>query len=245
MGKEPVMNDLIRLVVGFDARETIAYHVFCQSVLENTSLPVSFLPLVEKSLAVYKENHHDGSNRFTYTRFLTPFLMNFEGWAIFADGDMVCRRDIAELWKLRDSSKAVQVVKHDYLTKSSTKYLGNKNENYPRKNWSSVILWNCGHPENRCLTPDLVSSKDGKFLHRFQWLADSLVGELDKEWNWLAIEYDDNPSAKLIHYTLGTPCFRDFRDSSSSEHWHRVLANMLNGIDGVDQLFESVVKPSK
>ena len=245
MDKRLVMNDLIRLVVGFDARETIAYHVFCQSVLENTSLPVSFLPLVEKSLAVYKETHHDGSNRFTYTRFLTPFLMGFEGWAIFADGDMVCRRDIAELWKLRDASKAVQVVKHDYLTKSSTKYLGNKNENYPRKNWSSVILWNCGHPENRCLTPDLVSSKDGSFLHRFKWLADSLIGELDKEWNWLAIEYDDYPSAKLIHYTLGTPCFRDFRDCSSSEHWHRVLANTLNGIDGVDQLFEIVVKPRK
>lgn len=241
MDKRLVMNDLIRLVVGFDARETIAYHVFCQSVLENTSLPVSFLPLVEKSLAVYKETHHDGSNRFTYTRFLTPFLMNFEGWAIFADGDMVCRSDIAELWKLRDASKAVQVVKHEYLTKSSTKYLGNKNENYPRKNWSSVILWNCGHPENRCLTPDLVSSKDGKFLHRFQWLADSLVGEFDKEWNWLAIEYDDNPSAKLIHYTLGTPCFRDFRDCSSSEHWHRVLVNTLNGIDDVDQIFESIM----
>ena len=245
MGKESVMNDLVRLVVGFDARETIAYHVFCQSVLEKTSLPVSFLPLVEQSLAVYKETHQDGSNRFTYTRFLTPFLMDFEGWAIFADGDMVCRRDIAELWKLRDSSKAVQVVKHDYLTKSSTKYLGNKNENYPRKNWSSVILWNCGHPENRCLTPEFVSSKDGTFLHRFKWLADSLIGELDKEWNWLAIEYDDNPSANLIHYTLGTPCFRDFRDCSSSEHWHRVLANTLNGIDGVDQLFESVVKPIK
>ena len=239
------MNDLVRLVVGFDARETIAYHVFCQSVLEKTSLPVSFLPLVEPSLAGYKENHHDGSNRFTYTRFLTPFLMDFKGWAIFADGDMVCKSDIAELWKLRDASKAVQVVKHDYLTKSSTKYLGNKNENYPRKNWSSVILWNCGHPENRCLTPEFVSSKDGSYLHRFKWLADSLIGELDKEWNWLAIEYDDNPSANLIHYTLGTPCFRDFRDCSSSEHWHRALANTLNGIDGADQLFESVVKPIK
>jgi hypothetical protein len=127
----------------------------------------------------------------------------------------------------------------------STKYLGNKNENYPRKNWSSLILWNCGHPENRCLTPEFVSSKDGTFLHRFKWLADSLIGELDKEWNWLAIEYDDNPSANLIHYTLGTPCFRDFRDCASSEHWHRALANTLNGIDGADQLFESVVKPIK
>ena len=239
------MNDLVRLVVGFDARETIAYHVFCQSVLEKTLLPVSFLPLVEQSLAGYRENHQDGSNRFTYTRFLTPFLMDFEGWAIFADGDMVCKRDISELWKLRDSSKALQVVKHDYLTKSSTKYLGNKNDNYPRKNWSSVILWNCGHPENRCLTPDFVSSKNGSFLHRFQWLSDALIGELDKEWNWLAIEYDDNPSANLIHYTLGTPCFRDYWDCSSSEHWHRALANTLNGIDVGVQSFELIVKSTK
>jgi lipopolysaccharide biosynthesis glycosyltransferase len=236
------MNDLVRLVVGFDARETIAYHVFCQSVLENTSLPVSFLPLVENSLNAYKESHNDGSNRFTYTRFLTPFLMGFEGWAIFADGDMVCRHDIAELWKLRDSSKAVQVVKHDYMTKSAIKYLGNKNDNYPRKNWSSVILWNCGHPDNRCLTPALVSSKDGAFLHRFKWLSDSLIGELDKGWNWLAIEYEDNPNAKLIHYTLGTPCFRDFRDCSSSEHWHQVLAKTLNGFDDPEQIVEMLVK---
>ena len=239
------MNDLVRVVVGFDARETIAYHVFCQSVLEKTSLPVSFLPLVEQSLAGYRESHQDGSNRFTYTRFLTPFLMGFEGWAIFADGDMVCKRDISELWKLRDSSKALQVVKHDYLTKSSTKYLGDKNDNYPRKNWSSVILWNCGHPENRCLTPDFVSSKNGSFLHRFQWLSDALIGELDKEWNWLAIEYDDNPSANLIHYTLGTPCFRDYWDCSSSEHWHRALANTLNGIDVGVQSFELIVKSTK
>ena len=239
------MVEKINIVVGFDQREAIAYHVFTQSILEKASLPVTFHPLAINTLSSYSEKHTDRSNDFVYSRFLTPYLNNYQGWAIFADGDMVCRRDIAELWKLRDSSKAVQVVKHDYLTKSSTKYLGNKNENYPRKNWSSVVLWNCGHPENRCLTPNFVLSKDGSFLHRFQWLADSLIGELDREWNWLAIEYDENPSANLIHYTLGTPCFRDFRDCSSSEHWHRVLANTLNGIDGVDQLFESVLKPTK
>jgi lipopolysaccharide biosynthesis glycosyltransferase len=233
------VNDLVRLVVGFDSRETIAYHVFSQSVLDKTSLPVSFLPLVEQSLAGYQETHCDGSNRFTYTRFLTPLLMDFKGWAVFADGDMVCRQDIARLWALRDPTKAVQVVKHDYLTKSSTKYLGNKNENYPRKNWSSLVLWNCGHPANACLTPEFVASKNGAFLHRFQWLEDAQIGELDKGWNWLAIEYDDNPDASLIHYTLGTPCFDDYRDCASSEHWHQALADMLKGIDDTKDYFES------
>jgi len=233
------MTDLVRLVVEFDVRETVAYHVFCQSVLEKTSLPVSFLPLVEKSIAGYHETHYDASNRFTYTRFLTPFLMNFEGWAIFADGDMVCNRDIATLWKCRDPSKAVQVVKHDYQTKSSIKYLGNRNENYLRKNWSSLVIWNCGHPENRCLTPEFISSKNGAYLHRFQWLYDYLIGDLDKGWNWLAIEYDENPKASLIHYTLGTPCFRDYRTSSSSAHWHKALSNALVGIDDAQTYFKN------
>lgn len=239
------MTDIVRIVVGFDDRETIAYHVFCQSVLEKTSLPVSFLPLVESSLADYRRTYNDGSNKFTYTRFLTPFLMGFEGWAIFADGDMVCNSDIAELWQQRDPSKAVQVVKHDYTTKSSTKYLGGKNENYPRKNWASLIIWNCGHPDNSCLTPSFIASKDGSFLHRFHWLADPLIGGLDKSWNWLAIEFDENPNANLIHYTLGTPCFRDYRDCSSSIYWHQALGNALQGIEGASLHVENISELAK
>lgn len=232
------MVDFVRIIVGFDAREAVAYHVFCQSVLEKTTLPVSFMPLVEHSLAEYRETHNDGSNRFTYTRFLTPYLMDFKGWAIFADGDMVCNSDIRQLWLQRDSSKAVQVVKHEYKTKSKVKYLGNKNEDYPRKNWSSLILWNCGHPDNRCLTPDFISTKEGSFLHRFQWLANQKIGELEKCWNWLAIEYDENPNANLIHYTLGTPCFSEYQDSSLSKYWHQTLANMLIGLDDCQVYFQ-------
>ena len=121
-------------MVGFDQREAIAYHVFCQSVIDRASMPIQFLPLAENSLNQYKEIHTDGSNKFVYSRFLTPYLMNFSGWAIFADGDMVCQADIVELWSLRDTTKAVQVVKHDYKTKATKKYLGNKNEDYPKKN---------------------------------------------------------------------------------------------------------------
>lgn len=225
------MRSNISIVVGFDQREAVAYHVFCQSVIDKSSQPVQFLPLAENNLREYKEVHTDGSNKFIYSRFLTPFLMNYSGWAIFADGDMVCQADVSELWALRDESKAVQVVKHDYQTKASKKYLGNKNENYPRKNWSSIILWNCGHPDNRTLTPEFIQNQPGSYLHRFSWLSDALIGELPIEWNWLAIEYPDNPKAKLIHHTLGIPCFKDYADESMSEYWKESYERTNEGFD--------------
>jgi lipopolysaccharide biosynthesis glycosyltransferase len=221
----------INLIVGFDQREAVAYHVFCQSIIDRATMPVQFLPLAENTLNEYREVHTDGSNKFIYSRFLTPYLMNFSGWAIFADGDMVCQADISELWSLRDEAKAVQVVKHDYKTKAAKKYLGNKNEDYPKKNWSSLILWNCSHPENVILTPEFIQAQLGSFLHRFSWLEDDLIGELDAKWNWLAIEYPENPDAKLIHYTLGTPCFKDYADESMSNVWKRGYLRVNEGFD--------------
>ena len=146
--------------------------------------------------------------------------MGFSGHAIYLDGDMIVNSDISELWKQRSHWHAVQVVKHDYKTTQAEKYLGNKNEDYPRKNWSSVILWNCGHYRNRCLLPDYVENQTGAHLHRFQWIEDERIGEIPKEWNWLAVEYEYNPKAKLIHYTLGTPCFEDYKDTEMSIYWH-------------------------
>ena len=210
----------IEVVVGFDQREAVAYHTFCQSILERASQPVSFTPLALNTLNSYVEQHTDGSNAFIYSRFLAPWLMDYQGWAIFADGDMICRDDIAKLWALRDDSKAVMVVQHDYKTKAHQKYLGNQNQDYPRKNWSSVILWNCAHPENRRLDPEYVMTHPGSHLHRFAWLDDALIGEIPKEWNWLTTEYPDNYGAKLLHYTLGTPCFADYTDSAMAELWH-------------------------
>ena len=221
----------INLVVGFDQREAVAYHVFCQTIIDRATMPVQFLPLAENTLNKYKEVHEDGSNKFIYSRFLTPYLMNYSGWAIFADGDMVCQADIAELWALRDESKAVQVVQHDYKTKAVKKYLGNKNENYPRKNGSSLILWNCSHPKNAILTPEFIQGQPGSYLHRFSWLEDELIGGLDAEWNWLAIEYPENPNAKLIHYTLGTPCFKDYANESMSDAWKKSYTRMNEGFD--------------
>ena len=224
------MADCIKIVVGFDQREAIAYHTFSQSVLEKSSLPVLFLPLSINTLKGYKETHNDKSNDFVYSRFLTPYLHNFEGWAIFADGDMVCQSDIKELWDLRDETKALQVVMHDYKTKFTKKYLGNTNENYPRKNWSSLILWNCSHPKHKVLTPDFISSQTGKYLHRFSWLDDEDIGELPIDWNWLAIEYPDNPKAKIIHYTLGTPCFKDYSNTDMSGMWLEAQKKVNEGI---------------
>ncbi|QWD72547.1 glycosyltransferase [Polynucleobacter sp. UB-Raua-W9] len=225
------MSKKIVLAVGFDQRESIAYHVFCQSIIEKASIPVQFLPLAENTLNEYKEVHTDGSNKFIYSRFLTPYLMDFSGWAIFADGDMVCEVDIAELWALRDEKMAVQVVKHHYQTKAHKKYLGNKNENYPRKNWSSLILWNCSHPANKVLTPEFIQNQPGSYLHRFSWLEDAAIGELPPEWNWLAIEYPENPNAQLIHYTLGTPCFKDYANQSMAKAWHDSYSRVNEGFD--------------
>jgi len=221
---------MIRIVIGFDQRESVAFHTFAQSIIEKASQPVSLIPLALNALAGYTEHHTDGSNTFIYSRFLTPFLCGFEGWAIFADGDMICRADIAELWALRDDTKAVMCVKHDYQTKALDKYLGNKNENYPRKNWSSVILWNCAHPKHRLLTPEFVMKQTGAFLHRFTWLDDADVGALPKEWNWLTTEYEDNYQASLLHYTLGTPCFADYKNAEMSDVWHAAHERINDGM---------------
>ena len=224
------MNEFVNVVVGYDERESVAYHTCIESIISNSSTHINITPLCLKHFKKYRENHTDGSNEFIYSRFLVPYLFNFKGWAIYIDGDMVCLDDIKKLWDLRDNKFATQVVKHEYKTKMTQKYFGNKNENYPRKNWSSVILWNCEHEDNKCLTPEFVSGKSGAFLHRFQWLLDEKIGELDKLWNWLAIEYNNNPKAKLIHYTLGTPCFDEFYKKSMSNYWIKYFKKMIKGI---------------
>ena len=225
------MIEIIKIVAGFDQVEAVAYHTFCQSIIDKASLPLQITPLFEKSLSKYRFKQDDGSNKFIYSRFLTPYLNNFTGWAIYADGDMVCREDIKELWNLRDNSKAVMLVKHKYTSKVTTKYLGNKNENYPRKNWSSLILWNCHHPVNKVLTPEFIASMDGPYLHRFSWIPEELIGEIPLDWNWLAAEYKNNLQAKLVHYTLGTPCFLEYKESPMSEYWHETYLRMNEGIN--------------
>ena len=223
------MDDIAEIVVGFDQKEAVAYHTFVQSVIEKSSIPTRFMPLNIGSLTSYKEIHEDGSNAFIYSRFLVPYLMNFNGWAIYADGDMVCLEDIKKLWNLRNNKFAVQVVKHDYKTKVKSKYWGNKNEDYPRKNWSSLILWNCNHVSHKILTPEFIQKQTGAFLHRFSWIKDEEIGEVAKEWNWLAMEYEEKNDINLIHYTIGTPCFEEYQNKSLSSYWKKSFLNMLDG----------------
>ena len=211
----------VPVFVGYDPREAVAYHVCCNSIIRLATAPVAIVPLALNLMRDYQETHTDGSNTFVYSRFLVPYLMGYQGRAIFIDGDMVLQSNILELFDLLSNQHAVAVVKHDYQTRSAVKYLGNANHNYPRKNWSSVIVWNCGHERNHVLTPDLVQHSTGSYLHRFGWLDDADIGELPREWNWLPDELGANPAAKLLHYTLGTPCFAEYKSVPQADVWHQ------------------------
>jgi lipopolysaccharide biosynthesis glycosyltransferase len=211
----------IPIFIGYDPREAVAYHVCANSIIRHASVPVSIIPLALNNFKEYTETHTDGSNQFIYSRFLVPYLMDYSGQAIFMDGDMIVRGDIAELWALRDLGKDVQVVKHNYKTKMTEKYLGSKNEDYPCKNWSSVMIFNCNNYPTKKLTPEYIQKSTGAHLHRFMWTSEDRVGALPPEWNWLPDEYGANPDAKLLHYTLGTPCFHEFATTTMADEWHR------------------------
>ena len=210
----------IPVFVGYDPREAIAYHVCANSIIRNASAPVAIIPVALNLFTDYKETHGDNSNHFVYTRFLVPYLMDFRGRAIFIDGDMVVRGDIVELYHSLHAGFDVAVVKHDYKTRMPVKYMGAPNEDYPRKNWSSVIVWDCQSYPNRRLTPDFVQKQPGSFLHRFSWIDDDRIQALPSIWNWLPDELGENSEAKLLHYTLGTPCFHEFADTTQAAEWH-------------------------
>lgn len=222
---------MIRIFVGYDPREAAAYHVFCESVIRTSQFPVSFTPLHKPMIGGF-DGQRDGTNAFIFSRYLVPAMCDYEGWAIFADGDMALTTDIIELWNYQSEylDKAVCVVKHDYKTRHPKKYLGtpleSANVDYPRKNWSSVILWNCAHPSNRILTHDYVASAKPQEIHRFSWLEDTQIGELPPEWNYLVGEQAP-ASAALYHYTLGVPGLKHYRDDYGSWHWHKSLASSL------------------
>jgi hypothetical protein len=222
------MIEPIRVFVGYDPREAVAYHVCCQSIIAKASRPVAIYPLALHLFAKeYEESHKDGSNAFIYSRFLVPWLCSWQGSAIFLDGDMILRDDIADLWALRRPDRGVQAVKHDYTTKYPTKYMGYPNEDYPRKNWSSVMLWNCGYFPNRVLTPDFVAGATGEFLHRFEWLKDSQIEALPPAWNHLTMEFTPDDMAKLLHFTIGIPAFAEYAQQEGADEWRGELDDAL------------------
>lgn len=224
----------IRLVIGWDERESVGGHVFLQSVIEQCSIPVDVTVITPKLLK-WMGVGTDGTNAFSKARFLTPYLCGFSGYAIFADGaDMLCLGDLAELWELRDGYSAVQVVKHDYTPRNKRKYVGtdmeSDNEPYPRKQWSSLVLWWCSYSGHRQLTPEFVEGQSGKYLHRFTWIPDERIGDLPKEFNWLVDEDNQAREAKLAHYTQGIPGFRHYEGVSYSDEWKRTWSSMNQGL---------------
>lgn len=217
---------MYKIFIGYDPREAVAFHVCANSIIRHATQPVSIIPLALNTLP-YKEQHTDGSNQFIYSRFLVPYLCGFKGQALFVDGDMIVKDDVTKLFSLMRNDCDVAVVKHDYKTKFPVKYFGQRNDDYPRKNWSSVILWNCGNYPNHVLTPEFVSQQSGAYLHRFTWINDGRIQALPMEWNWLVDEYEHNDDAKLLHFTLAIPAISSYEDCDHSAEWwdeyHKVI----------------------
>lgn len=217
-------KDIIKIFIGYDPLESVAWHTLAHSILARSSFPVAIIPVNLANLKkIYtRERNPKQSNEFSFTRFLVPYLCDYSGFGIFLDCDMLVRTDINEIFKATEAEpgKAVYVVKHDYTPKNSIKYLDNVQYSYPRKNWSSVVLWDCEHPENKKLTPEFVNTAEPMVLHRFQWLQDEQIGSLDVNWNWLVGEYNDpNDSVKNVHWTVGGPYFKEFADADFADEW--------------------------
>lgn len=231
------MNPL-KVFIGYDSRETVAYHVLSHSIQSRASKPVMIAPVALDQLkGVYtRPRGPTESTEFSLSRFLVPYLSSFEGMSVFMDCDMLCRADLYELledvvYPAMNASPgyrwpAVWAAQHNYVPKDAVKFLGNPQTAYPRKNWSSLMVFD----NARCsaLTPDYVNSASGLELHRFMWLPSTEpVGELPLEWNWLVGEYERNPKAKMLHYTLGGPWFEGYEGCDHADEWfaERVAMN--------------------
>ena len=223
------------IYIGYDTREDIAYQVSKYSALkESKNIKVSPLKLesLKEQGLYWRDEDKLGSTEFTFSRFLVPELNEFRGWALFCDCDIIFLEDINNLFDLRDDKYAIMCVHHDYTPKEGTKMDGKQQTLYPRKNWSSLVLWNCGHPSNRKVTKDLINHPDttGKYLHRFSWLNDDEIGIIPHEWNWLVGWYKEpsDGTPKAIHYTEGGPWFESYRNCEYHQLWKDLLTEMLN-----------------
>jgi hypothetical protein len=223
---------MLRIFIGYDRREAVAYHVLAHSILRRASVPVSITPVARQNMPFYKRERGElESTDFSITRFLVPYLCDFQGFALFLDSDMLCLGDVAEFtgyMTLMDHyGTAVRVVKHQYTPQEARKFLDQPQTRYERKNWSSVMLFN-----NRLcdrLTVDYVQSAHGLDLHQFKWTRDDRIQGLPKEWNWLVGEPGyENGAPKLLHYTKGTPCFPEYSGCPWADEWRAELHSMTS-----------------
>jgi hypothetical protein len=222
-----MVMDKIKIFIGYDVVESVAFHTLVSSIIARSTMPVEIIPVKRTMLySIHnRQIEQKQSNEFSFTRFLVPYLCDYKGYAIFMDCDMLVLDDIAKLWELKDETKAVQVVKHEYTPKDRIKYLGAVQYPYEKKNWTSVMIFNC--EKCKALTPEYVNSASGLELHQFKWLeSENLIGGLPKEWNHLVSEYAPNPDAKLVHYTVGGPYFNEYEGCEYSDKWFEERAHM-------------------
>lgn len=222
-----------KVFIGYTSYQDVVYQVSKHSI-ERHSRDIKCFPIVQsalRELGVYtRASDQNGSTEFSITRFLTPWLAGYKGWVLFCDNDTLALTDMNKLFDQADDKYAVMCVKHDHKPSGEIKLDGQKQTQYPRKNWSSVVLWNCNHPKNQFITPELVNEVSPLFLHRFMWLEDNEIGEFSHEWNWLVDWYkepkDGNP--KFLHYTEGGPYFENYQDCGYAELW-RAEYKMMTG----------------
>lgn len=212
------MADL-KVFIGWDSREQEAYEVAKASVEKHSDVEV--IPIIKKDLVEQGIHTRDedslASSEFTLTRFLVPYLSDYKGFSLFMDCDILCNVDITTILDEINPEMAVSCVQHDYTPKTDIKMDGKVQTVYPRKNWSSVMVFNnykCG-----VLTPEIVDHASPAYLHRFNWTFDSLIGSLDHTWNYLAGYYDDIDNPNIIHYTDGGPWFENYIDCPLADKW--------------------------
>lgn len=209
---------MLTIFCGYDERESVGFHIFCNSVLSRSSVPVAFVPLGSNGM-------RQGTNQFTLSRFLAAYMMGYKGRAIFADAaDMICLGDVAELWdKMQGITGAVGVVKHQYKTKHKIKYKGtdmqSPNIDYDRKNWASLMLINCDHPAWQAITPKSIDTWKMLDLLQFKFLADNEIESIPDEWNRLVDEDQPTDNAKIMHWTAGIPGFKYYKDAPGADLW--------------------------
>jgi len=224
--------------IGYDPREIDAFAVTRFSARRHCTLPIPVHGIVLSQLretGLYRRptSRRDGrlwddisdapmATEFACSRFLVPHLAG-SGWALFMDSDMLVRRDLSELFRQADPGKAVMVVKHHHAPPEGQKMDGQLQTRYARKNWSSVMLFNCDHPANQGLTVELVNTVPGRDLHRFCWLEDDLIGELDPEWNFLVGHTKDVEDPAIVHFTDGVPSMAGYEDCEFAEEWRDEL----------------------
>lgn len=220
---------MIRIFIGFDARETVAWHVLTHSILARSSVPVAFVPLKLDNLRAvfHRERNPLQSTDFAFSRFLTPHLSGYEGWSIFMDCDMLVRADIASLWAQRDDRYAVMCVKHDHQPLETVKFHNEKQTAYAKKNWSSVMMFN--NARCRALTPEYVNTATGLQLHQFKWLeSDDAIGQIDAGWNHLVGHDPMQGEPANVHFTTGGPYFEEFAGCDYADDWFREKQAMLH-----------------